>query len=225
MNEVLLEVKNVSKRFGQTQALKDVSLTIRKGTIHSLLGRNGAGKSTVVNIIAGIHKQNEGDVLLEGKDISMYSVSERQQMGIRIVPQHASVIPDMTVAENVFMGIWPLKKSGMVDWKCLYREAEEELLKYGLAVDPKAKVRALNGVDKRKVNIVRAMYGGAKLIILDEPTTALSTVERQELFSFVNRLKENGTAFIFISHYLQEVVELSDEVTVIRALNAKVKVI
>lgn len=216
MNEVLLEVKNVSKRFGQTQALKDVSLTIRKGTIHSLLGRNGAGKSTVVNIIAGIHKQNEGDVLLEGKDISMYSVSERQQMGIRIVPQHASVIPDMTVAENVFMGIWPLKKSGMVDWKCLYREAEEELLKYGLAVDPKAKVRALNGVDKRKVNIVRAMYGGAKLIILDEPTTALSTVERQELFSFVNRLKENGTAFIFISHYLQEVVELSDEVTVIR---------
>ena len=216
MNEVLLEVRNVSKRFGQTQALKDVSLTIRRGTIHSLLGRNGAGKSTVVNIIAGIHRQNEGEVLLEGKDISIYSVSERQQMGIRIVPQHASVIPDVTVAENVFMGIWPLKKSGLVDWTRLYREAEEELRRYGLTVDPRAKVRTLNGVDKRKVNIVRAMYGGAKLIILDEPTTALSTVERQELFSFVNRLKENGTAFIFISHYLQEVVELSDEVTVIR---------
>ena len=216
MEEVILRVENVSKNFGATQALKDVSFTIRKGTIHSLLGRNGAGKSTVVNIIAGIYKPNKGMVTLEGKDITPYSVFERQNIGIKIVPQHASIVPALTIGENIFMGIWPRKKSGFVDWKKLFADAKIELEKYGLDVDPKEKVGNLNGVDQRKVNIIRAMHGGAKLIILDEPTTALSSVERKELFDFVNELKAKGTAFIFISHYLQEVVELSDDVTVIR---------
>ena len=216
MEEILLKVEHVSKNFGATQALKDVSFTIKKGTIHSLLGRNGAGKSTVVNIIAGIYKQNSGIVTLDGNDITPYSVFERQNMGVKIVPQHASIVPELTVGENVFMGIWPRKKGGFVDWGKLFIDAEKELRKYGLDVDPKEKVRNLNGVDQRKVNIIRAMHGGAKLIILDEPTTALSSVERQELFVFVNELKAQGTAFIFISHYLQEVVELSDDVTVIR---------
>lgn len=216
MEEIVLKVENVSKSFGATQALKDVSFTIRKGTIHSLLGRNGAGKSTVVNIIAGIYKQNKGMVTLEGNDITPYSVFERQNMGIKIVPQHASIVPELTVGENVFMGIWPKKKSGFVNWGKLFADAKVELDKYGLKVDPKEKVGNLNAVDQRKVNIIRAMHGGAKVIILDEPTTALSSVERQELFVFVNELKAKGTSFIFISHYLQEVVELSDDVTVIR---------
>lgn len=216
MEEILLKVEHVSKSFGATQALKDVSFTIKKGTIHSLLGRNGAGKSTVVNIIAGIYRQNNGTVTLDGGDITPYSVFERQNMGIKIVPQHASIVPELTVGENVFMGIWPRKKGCFVDWDRLFDDAKTELDKYGLDVDPKETVRNLNGVDQRKVNIIRAMHGGAKLIILDEPTTALSSVERQELFVFVNELKAKGTAFIFISHYLQEVVELSDDVTVIR---------
>lgn len=215
MEETVLRVENISKNFGMTQALKDVNFSIRKGTIHSLLGRNGAGKSTVVNIIAGIYRQNSGKVLLEGKEISSYSVFDRQNMGIKIVPQHASIVPDLTVGENIFLGIWPRKKL-FVDWKRLYKDAQVELEKYGLNVDPKVKVRSLNGVDQRKVNIIRAMHGGAKLIILDEPTTALSSKEREELFIFVNELKKKGTSFIFISHYLQEVVDLSDDVTVIR---------
>lgn len=215
MREIVLKVENINKRFGATQALKDVSFAVEKGTIHSLLGRNGAGKSTVVNIIAGIYKQNDGTVTLEGKDVTPYSVFERQNMGIKLVPQHASIVPELTVGENIFVGIWPEKK-GFVDWKTLYKMAEAELRKYGLEVDPKEKVKNLNAVDQRKVNIVRAMHGGAKVIILDEPTTALSTKERAELFVFVNELKARGTSFIFISHYLQEVVELSDDVTVIR---------
>ena len=216
MGHLLLSVEGVSKRFGATKALTNVSFNIESGTIHSLLGRNGAGKSTVVNIIAGMYKQNSGSVLLEGKDITSYSVHERQEMGIKIVPQHASIVPNLTVGENVFMGVWPLTKAGLIDWKALHIEARIELEKYGLNVNTKALVKSLNGVDRRKVNIIRAMHGGAKLIILDEPTTALSSDERRELFSFVNDLKEKGTAFIFISHYLQEVVELSDQVTVIR---------
>ena len=215
MEDIILQVENISKNFGMTQALKNVNFTIRKGTIHSLLGRNGAGKSTVVNIIAGIYRQNTGSVLLEGKEISSYSVFDRQNMGIKIVPQHASIVPDLTVGENIFLGVWP-KKRVFVDWKRLYKDAEEELDRYGLHVDPKKKVGSLNGVDQRKVNIIRSMHGGAKLIILDEPTTALSSREREELFVFVNELKKKGTAFIFISHYLQEVVDLSDDVTVIR---------
>lgn len=216
MEKIILKVENISKSFGATQALKDVSFTIKEGTIHSLLGRNGAGKSTVVNIISGIHKQNSGSVTLEGKDITSYSVFERQEMGIKLVPQHASIVPDLTVGENIFMGIWPKKKNGFVDWHQLFTQAKLKVDNYGLDVDPKAKVSSLNAVDQRKVNIIRAMNGGAKLIILDEPTTALSSVERQELFVFVNELKAKGTAFIFISHYLQEVVDLSDDVTVIR---------
>ena len=183
-------------------------LRFGRGTIHSLLGRNGAGKSTVVNIIAGIYRQNAGSVLLEGKDISAYSVFDRQKMGIKIVPQHASIVPDLTVGENIFLGVWP-KKNLFVDWKRLYEDAEKELDRYGLHADPKRKVGSLNGVDQRKVNIIRAMHGGAKLIILDEPTTALSSKEREELFVFVNELKKKGTAFIFISHDLQEVVHLA----------------
>ncbi len=215
MEETVLQVENIRKNFGMTQALKDVTFSIRKGTIHSLLGRNGAGKSTVVNIIAGIYRQNSGKVLLEGKEISAYSVFNRQNMGIKIVPQHASIVPNLTVGENIFLGIWPQKKL-FVDWKRLYEDAKAELDKYGLEVNPRTKVSTLNGVDQRKVNIIRAMHGGAKLIILDEPTTALSSKEREELFVFVNELKKKGTSFIFISHYLQEVVDLSDDVTVIR---------
>jgi simple sugar transport system ATP-binding protein len=216
MKAPLLTVESVSKRFGATQALKDASFTIRAGTIHSLVGRNGAGKSTIVNIIAGIYKQDKGKILFEGKDLTPYSVFERQKMGIHIVPQQASIVPELTVAENMFLGVWPKKKNGFVDWKLLFSEAAVELKKYGLDAAPKDKFKTLNAVDKRKVNIIRAMYGGAKLIILDEPTTALTSVERDELFTFVNELKANGTAFIFISHYLQEVVDLSDEVTVLR---------
>jgi ABC-type sugar transport system ATPase subunit len=212
----LLEVGHVGKRFGATKALTDVSLSIEPGTIHSLLGRNGAGKSTVVNCIAGVYPHDSGTILFEGQDVSPFSIFERQKMGIRMVTQHASVIPELSIAENIFLGLWPKKKTGVVDWKTMFELADEELKRYGLDASPLMKVKDLSAVDMRKVNIVRAMHGGAKLVILDEPTTALSSAERDELFEFVNELKSRGTAFIFISHYLNEVVQLSDEITVIR---------
>lgn len=215
-DSVLLELQNISKRFGATQALSDVSLKVKKGTIHSLLGRNGAGKSTLVNIIAGLYPQSEGTVLYEGKDIQGLNVFERQREGIRLVPQHESAIANMSVAENIFLGLWPKKRSRFVDWKRIYEQAAVELKNYGLLIDPRMEIRYLSSVDTRKVNIIRAMHGGAKLIILDEPTTALTDEERRDLFRFVNELKKKGTAFIFISHYLNEVMELSDDITVVR---------
>lgn len=211
----LLEVKNVSKIFGATKALSDVSMSLSAGEIHSLLGRNGAGKSTLVNIVAGIYPPSLGQVLFEGQDIGNLNIFERQELGIRLVPQHENSFPDLSVGENIFAGVLP-KKGALVDWAKVNEIARQELLDYGLDVDPKTPVRHLSSIDARKLNIIRAMHGGAKLIILDEPTTALTNREREDLFRFVRELQSKGTAFIFISHYLGEVLELSDAITVLR---------
>lgn len=214
-NPPLLQVRNISKVFGATRALSDVSLEVNQGEIHSLLGRNGAGKSTLVNIVAGIYPPTTGEVLFEDRDIRDLNIFARQELGIRLVPQHENSFPDLTVAENIFSGVLPTNH-GFVDWKHIYLKAAEELEAYGLSVDPRAKVRELSSIDARKLNIIRAMHSGAKLIVLDEPTTALTNREREELFAFVRDLQGIGTAFIFISHYLGEVLELSDSITVLR---------
>lgn len=214
-DQPLLEVRNISKIFGATHALKDISLVVRAGEIHSLLGRNGAGKSTLVNVIAGIYPPSSGQVLFEGRDIGQLNIFQRQGLGIRLVPQHENSFPHLTVAENIFVGVLPTK-NGLVDWKHINAVAAEELLEYGLHVDPMTKVAQLSSIDARKLNIIRAMHSGAKLIILDEPTTALTSREREELFTFVTALQKQGTAFVFISHYLGEVLELSDDITVLR---------
>ncbi len=211
----LLQVRSVSKSFGVTRALTDVSLEVGAGEIHSLLGRNGAGKSTVVNIIAGIYPPTTGEVLFEGEDIRQLTIFQRQALGIRLVPQHENSFPDLSVAENIFAGVLPAH-GGFVDWKTIHTEGAAELAAYGLDVDTHTPVRELSSIDARKLNIIRAMHSGAKLIILDEPTTALTSKERAELFEFVRALQERGTAFIFISHYLGEVRELSKSITVLR---------
>jgi len=216
MDDILLEIKNVAKNFGPTHALKDINLIIKKGTVHSLLGRNGAGKSTLVNIIAGLYRQDVGQVFLEGQEISHLSISERQAVGISIVPQHASVIPELSVGENIFIGSWPKKKNNFIDWAKLHEMAAKEFKEYGLEIDTREKIKNLTLVEQRKVNIVRSLYGGAKLIILDEPTTALSSADRDGLFKFIKSLSEKGTTFIFITHYLDEVIKISDDITVLR---------
>lgn len=214
--DILLEVVNVSKSFSTTHALKNVNLKIEKGTIHSLVGRNGAGKSTMVNIIAGVYRQDKGSVVYEGKDISHLRLKERQEMGIRLVTQHASIVPDMDVAENISLGLWPKNKAKIIDWKGMHQRAAEVMDEFGLKVDPYRKLRELSPVDQRKVNIIRALFGGGRLIILDEPTTSLSVEDRENLFHFVKDQVKCGITFIFISHYLEEVLRISDQITVVR---------
>ncbi|HZK55281.1 MAG TPA: sugar ABC transporter ATP-binding protein [Desulfosporosinus sp.] len=216
MNDTVIDIAHVSKRFGSTFALKDVSVSIKRGTVHALVGKNGAGKTTLVSAIAGIIQQDTGSVSFDGQDIGNLSLFERQRLGIRIATQHASVVPHLSVAENVFLGTLPKNRYGFVDWKEVFRVARKELMEYGLDVDPRVEVRKLSMVDQRKVNIVRALFGGTKVVILDEPTTALSAEERDSLFGFVTRLSQQGTTFILISHYLEEVVKMSDEITVLR---------
>lgn len=214
--DVILQAEHVHKNFGKTCALKDASLSIKKGSIHSLVGKNGAGKSTIVNIIAGVYKQTSGEITFEGNRISHLSFKERQDMGIRLVTQHASVVLDLDVAENIFLGLWPKNKAGLVDRRLMHENAKEILDEYGLKVDPYELVRKLTPVEQRKLNIIRAMFGGGKLIILDEPTTSLSIEDRNNLFRFVRHHAELGVAFILISHYLEEILQVSSEITVLR---------
>jgi len=213
--EAILEIKNVSKAFGATKALSDINVVIYKGTVHALVGRNGAGKSTLVNAIAGVIHADTGEIIFDGKDISDLTLKERQDCGIRLVTQHASIVPNLDVAENIFLGLWP-KKSGLVDWQQMHKHARAVMDEYGLAVETHEMLRNLTPVDQRKVNIIRALFGGGKFVILDEPTTSLSVEDRDNLFSFVQEQSSRGITFILISHYLEEVLKVSDDITVLR---------
>jgi ABC-type sugar transport system ATPase subunit len=214
--ETILEVRNATKTFGATKALVDVNFRVERGTIHSLVGRNGAGKSTLVNVIAGVIKADRGIVIFDGMDVSGMSLKERQSLGIRLVTQHASIVPDLDVAENISMGLWARNRLGMIDWKRMHERAREVMDEFGLDVDTRRSVRHLTPVDQRKVNIIRALFGGGKFIILDEPTTSLSSEDRDNLFEFVHRQAEKGITFILISHYLEEILRVSDEITTVR---------
>jgi ABC-type sugar transport system ATPase subunit len=191
-------------------------MKVDKGEIHGLVGKNGAGKSTFVNIITGLVDNYKGDVLLEGENINGESVFSRQKRGLFIVPQHMVIVNEFTVAENIFIGVWPKTKAKLIDWRSIYRIAEAVLKLYGLNIDPRQKASTLSLVDRRKLNIVRALFSNAKLIILDEPTTSLTKEERTNLFDFIKNLREKGTSFIFISHYLDEVLKLCDKITILR---------
>jgi ABC-type sugar transport system ATPase subunit len=214
--ETILEVRDVVKTFGATRALIDVNFSVGKGTIHSLVGRNGAGKSTLVNVIAGVIRPDRGSVVFGGSEISGLSLKERQKLGIRLVTQHASIVPDLDVAENISMGLWAKNRLRMIDWKRMHERAREVMNEFGLDVDTRKSVRHLTPVDQRKVNIIRALFGGGKFVILDEPTTSLSSEDRDNLFKFVREQAEKGITFILISHYLDEILRVSDEITTVR---------
>ena len=214
--ETVLEVKDVLKTFGATVALSGVNFSVEKGHIHSIVGRNGAGKSTLVNVIAGVVNADRGTIIFDGTDITYMSMKERQALGIGLVTQHASIVPELDVAENISMGLWAKNKFKMVDWKLMYKRAVEVMDEFGLKLDPRRLVRHLSPVDKRKINIIRALFGGGKLIILDEPTTSLSSEDRDNLFHFVRTQAEKGITFILISHYLEEILRVSDAITVVR---------
>jgi ABC-type sugar transport system ATPase subunit len=214
--EIILEVRNVTKTFGSTIALTGANLKVERGAIHSLVGRNGAGKSTLVNVISGVIEADDGTIHYEGTDVTAMSLRERQVLGIRLVTQHASIVPDLDVAENISMGLWTKNKLRLVDWKRMYEKAGEVLEEFGLSINPRKLVRNLTPVEKRKLNIIRALFGGGKFIILDEPTTSLSSEDRDNLFYFVRSQAEKGITFILISHYLEEILRVSNEITVVR---------
>jgi ABC-type sugar transport system ATPase subunit len=212
-DDTILRIENVTKSYGPVHALRGVTTEIRRGSIHGLLGENGAGKSTLVGIISGQVKPTSGRILMDGRSLEHVDVRAMEEAGVFLVTQEPMIIGNLTAAENLMLGIWPTR-NGLVDWKALHSDAGRML--EGTGIDASAIAGRLDAVARRKLNILRAMFSGGKVIILDEPTAALTVTDRRELFDFMLRLKVEGVTFIFISHYNDEILEICDAVTVLR---------
>jgi ribose transport system ATP-binding protein len=212
----LLELVQVSKSFGGVEALRGVDFALARGEIHGLVGENGAGKSTLMKIIAGVHAADRGSLRLEGQERQLRSAREARGAGIGMVHQELSIAPDLTVAENVFLGSQPVTRLGLIDWRRMAREANEHLRGLGIEVDPRLPMGSLAIGLQQLVELSRVLFSGARLIILDEPTSALSPPEVERLFAVLRRLKASGRSIVFISHFLDDVLKIADRVTVLR---------
>jgi ribose transport system ATP-binding protein len=209
-------MRGIGKTFGGVVALRDVDFTLRAGEIHGLVGENGAGKSTLMKIIAGVHAEHEGTMRVNGRDAVFRSASDALAAGIGMVHQELSVVPELSVAENVFLGVQPTTRLGLVDWPLMFREAHEQLARLGIDVNVKATMGSLPLGVQQLIELGRVLFSGAEIIILDEPTSALSPPEIERLFDILRRLRETGKSIIFISHFLDDVLAICDTVTVFR---------
>ncbi|WP_028064696.1 ABC transporter ATP-binding protein [Solirubrobacter soli] len=210
-----LELRGITKRFGPLVANRSVDFELRRGEIHALLGENGAGKSTLMNVLYGLHQPDEGEILLGGEKVEIRSSSRAIGLGIGMVHQHFMLVPVMTVAENLVLGAEP-KNGPLLDYKEAARRTRELSERFGLAVDPEARVQDLGVGAQQRVEILRALFRGAKVLVLDEPTAVLTAQEAQDLFVVLRNLKAEGTGIIFISHKLNEVLDVADRITVLR---------
>ncbi len=206
----------VSKRFAATQALADVSLDLLPGEIHGLVGENGAGKSTVVKVLAGIHQPDAGTIVLDGKPVLIHGPAHARSLGIATVHQEPRLFPDLTVAENVFMGHAPTGRFGSVNWREMRRSADVFFDSLSVKLDPTAVVRGLSMADQQLIEIAKALSIDARVLILDEPTASLSAHEVERLFAIVRQTRDRGVAVLFVSHRLEEVFELCGRATVLR---------
>lgn len=217
MKDCILEMKGISKRFPGTVALDGVDFCLRKGRIHALIGENGAGKSTLMNVLIGIHSKDQGEILLNGKIVENNHPYEASKEGISMVPQELNLIPDVSIAENVFLGNEKIKnKLGWVDWKETEEEARNLLLKLGVDTDVKQKLSNLSAAYQQLVSIARSLAAGSEILIMDEPTASLTLTETATLFKSMKKLKEEGKSIVFISHHLEEIKEITDDITVMR---------
>jgi general nucleoside transport system ATP-binding protein len=212
----LLELRGITKRFPGVLANDNVSFDLAPGEVHALLGENGAGKSTLMNILYGLYTPDEGQILLRGQPIELGSTKSAIEHGIGMVHQHFMLIPVMTVAENIVLAMEPRRAGVLLDYNQARRRVRELSTQFGLAVDPGARIDSITVGQQQRVEIVKALYRGAKLLILDEPTAVLTPQEAHELFEVVRSLRAQGTSIIFISHKLNEVLEIADRITVLR---------
>ncbi len=211
----LLEMRSITKRFPGVVALDGVDFELERGEVHVLLGENGAGKSTLVKMLAGAYRPDEGEILLDGEAASISSATDAQKLGISTIYQEFNLVPQFTVAENIFLGRQP-RRFGFVDRRKMREEARKLLDRMKVLVDPDALVSNLGVAQRQMVEIAKALSLNARILIMDEPTASLSGQEVERLFDIVRGLKEEEVAMIFISHHLEEVSEIGDRVTVLR---------
>lgn len=212
----LLEMKDIHKSFNGVSVLHGVNLTVNTGEVHALLGENGAGKSTLMNLLTGVFPWDGGEITFNGKKITHTSVKESEGMGIAFVHQELNLFNDLKVYENIFLNKEYKNKLGILDKKRMIKESEELFKKLGVDIDPCQLVADLKTSKKQLLEIAKALFFDAKLLILDEPTTSLTNDDIEHLFSIIRSLKKNGTSFIFISHKMPEIFEIADRYTVLR---------
>ncbi|HEX2525337.1 MAG TPA: sugar ABC transporter ATP-binding protein [Geminicoccus sp.] len=210
-----LRVQGISKRFPGVQALTDVGFDVRAGEAHALLGENGAGKSTLLKILAGAHLPDEGTIELDGRPVEIRRPVDAQALGIVTIYQEFNLLPNLSIAENVFVGREPTR-GPFVDWKALNEQARAVTARVGLNMDPRRLVKDLSVAEQQMVEIAKALSMKAKLVIMDEPTSALSETEVERLFRIINDLKSHGIAVVFVTHRLDEVMHICDRLTVLR---------
>lgn len=212
---VVLEAKGINKAFPGVKALTDVNIVLRKGEVVALLGENGAGKSTLIKVLSGIYQADSGTIEMDGKEVHFDLPLQATQAGIRVIHQELNYVPTISIAENIFMGKLPLKH-GFVDYKTMYAEARKILDTVGLNLNPKMPIGACSVAQKQLIEIAKVLSSDARILILDEPTSALNDVETEYLFSLIRKASENGIAILYISHKLDELFAIAKRVVVVR---------
>ena len=210
-----VEMAGVSKNFGPVAANRDVSFGVEHGEIHALVGENGAGKTTLMNILFGLMQPDSGEIRIDGKPVTMESPRTSIGMGLGMVHQHFKLVPSLTVAENIFLGM-EMTRGGLVDRKAQSEKARALSEEFGLQIDPDRKIHELSVGAEQRVEILKVLARGANVVILDEPTAVLTPQESRDLFRIIRRFADAGMTVIFITHHLDEVLEVSDKVTVLR---------
>ncbi len=212
----VLEARNIVKDFGGTRALDQVTFATLPGEVHALVGENGAGKSTLLNILGGVFQPDRGSTFIEGRQVWLESPQQAMQSGIAVVYQHFSLVPELTVAENIFLGHIPRTRLGLVDWKGLFREADELVKRLDFDLEISRCVRELTAAGRQITEIARALSASARVLILDEPSAVLGPSDLEKLFKTIRRLRSEGKTIIYTSHRLEEIFRIADRVTVLK---------
>lgn len=216
MNNIKMRVSGVEKSFPGVKALSGIDFAVRKGTVHALCGENGAGKSTLMKIIMGLYQQDKGQIFLDEKPVEVKNPIQARELGISMIAQELNYVPELSVEENLFLGRLPVNKAGKVDWKRVRREAQRFLEEEGLPYTPDQKLKTLTVSDIQMLEIIKAATNNAQVIIMDEPTSSITHKEVEQLFVKIEMLKAQGVSIIYISHKMEEVFRIADEITVLR---------
>ena len=212
----LLELRGIRKEFPGVVALDSVDFTLLPGEVHALIGENGAGKSTMIKIISGLYRADRGSMLVDGQVVDFRGPGDAIARRIKVVYQELDLVPALSVAENVYLGAYPKKGLGRIDWSALHANTAELLRELGLTIDPDTPVGELRVAEQQLVEIARALSQQAQIVVMDEPTSALSNEEVERLFTFIRRLKDRGVGVIYVTHKLDEIYRIADRVTVVR---------